>query len=125
MLSINEQLKELEFEVFRDEHPLSISLDWLAVSGNLVASPANKQTLCLSDLVKPSNRNQEWRPRLDGALLLKEAPPNILSKEADKFLNSFFRILKDNLDLPPGSPGDKPRENFSRFVKGRFALTQF
>ena len=124
VLSINEQMKELEYEVFRDEHPLTISLDWLAVNGNLVASAANKQTLTLSDLVKPSLRNQDQRPRNDGVLLLKEAQPNILSKEADKFLNSFFRILKDNLDLPPGTPGSKPRENFNRFVKGRFAFTK-
>jgi hypothetical protein len=112
-------MRELEYEVFQDEHPLTLSLDWLAVQGNLVASSINKQTLCLSDFLKPRFRDFDQNPNTERTMALVEAQPNILSKEADKFLNSFFRILKDNLETPPGAQGQKARDNFGRFVKGR------
>jgi hypothetical protein len=112
-------MRELEYEVFRDEHPIALSLDWLAVNGNLVASSINKQTLTLSDFLKPKLRELDQNQTSERNTALVEAQPNILSKEADKFLNSFFRILKDNLETPPGAQGQKARDNFGRFVKGR------
>lgn len=119
VLSIHEQMKVLEYEVFRDEHPLTLGLDWLAAHGNLIQSPSNRLTLTLSDFLKPNLRQIEAQQQSDSMMALNEAEPNILSKEADKFLNSFFRILKDNLELPPGTAGQKARDNFARFVKGR------
>lgn len=113
-------MKVLEYEVFRDEHPLVLGLDWLAAHGNLVQSPSNRLTMTLSDFMKPHLRQIDGQFHSEGTMNLNEAQPNILSKEADKFLNSFFRILKDNLELPPGTPGQKARDNFARFVKGIF-----
>jgi hypothetical protein len=117
VLVFSDELKEVEHEHFQNMYPLELGLDWLSVKGNLLDSPANKGTVCLSDASKKVVKQVSLDPKLKAdAPLIKEMQPNILSKEADKFLNSFFRILKENLE---GSSNPAiSKKNFERFVQG-------
>jgi len=116
VLVIQEHMKEVEFDHFMNRHPIELTWDWLSVGGNLLNSSANSGIVCLADTLKPPTKlpffDTKIKPEIN---LIREPQPNILSKEADKFLNSFFRILKENLEHVR-SPNAKA--NFARFVQG-------
>jgi histone H3/H4 len=121
VLVINERMKEVEFDHFENKHPIYMSLDWVAVGGKLVDCPSNKETVNLlevASVAKPSVAIEAEGKGKGEFLQSKEVEerPNILSKEADKFLNSFFRILKETteqIDLK----GNKA--NLSTLIEGR------
>lgn len=117
VLVISEQMKEVQYEHFMNRHPIELDLDWVSVNGNLVDSSENKNTISLLDGKKKLIQQQSIASENESIMpILKEPTPNILSKEADKFLHSFFRILKDNLEDTPRNP--QSDTNFNRFCEG-------
>lgn len=116
-LVIGDEMKDVEHEHFMNRYPVEISLDWVSSKGSLLNTQANKDTICLFES-KKSQKNPifELKTKIDSNLI-KEPQTNILSKEADKFLNSFFRILKENLEGAEASGASN--KNFEHFVQGR------
>lgn len=117
VLVITDQMNDLEFEHFMNKHPLELTMDWLSINGNLVNSTANKGTICHTETLKQPAKALAFDTKQKMEIpVLKESRPNILSKEADKFLNSFFRILQENLENIKNPSSSKT--NFQKFVEG-------
>lgn len=117
VMVITDEMNDLEFEHFMNKHPVELTVDWMAINGNLVNSNANKGTICHTETNKLPSKVLAFDPKLKPEMpMLKESRPNILSKEADKFLNSFFRILQENLENIKNSSSSK--SNFQKFVEG-------
>lgn len=97
-LKIKEELKKLELSHFKDIYPVGIEVDWLSVGGLV---PKTEKTLGLVSKKNPliEIENEQKLRKIDvgkgNSILVKEVAPNILSQEAEKFLNSFFRILEE------------------------------
>jgi hypothetical protein len=117
VIVITDQMNDLEFEHFMNKHPVELTLDWLSINGNLVNSSANKGTICHTEFNKLPTKVLPFDTKQKSDVpMMKESRPNILSKEADKFLNSFFRILQENLENIRNSSSAK--SNFQKFVEG-------
>ena len=55
-------------------------------------------------------------------ILVKEVSPNILSTEAEKFLNSFFRILEEQISkIDEGVD----KLGYKKFLNGKFRPCNF
>lgn len=117
VLVIIDEMNDIEFEHFMEKHPVELTMDWLTVNGNLINTTANKGAISLTE-TKQISRQLPFESKMKQEIaLIKEARPNILSKEADKFLNSFFRILQENLEQIGGN--SQAQTNFQKFVDGK------
>lgn len=122
ILTISKQLELVEHEHFQNKYPIELSIDWLTVHGTLLSTPQNRGTCSHLDLLKKPAKPDffELKPKFETTAptqIFKEIQPNILSKEADKFLNSFFRILKENLE-GFSKTVSQAKINFRRFIEG-------
>lgn len=118
VLVICDQMNDLEFEHFMNKHPIELSMDWMAINGKVVNTTANKGTVSLTDAKQAAKSLPFDAKQKVETPIIKEIRPNILSKEADKFLNSFFRILQENLE--PSHDQDTKHSNFEKLVEGSF-----
>jgi len=101
-ISIRDSMKNLELSHFMDLYPINIEFDWLSIGGNIVRTSNSLEAVSKKKQTQLKEDNIEMRvveDRKQGRLLVKEPTPNILSNEAEKFLNSFFRIIEEQVLL--------------------------
>jgi hypothetical protein len=107
-LFIKEELPNIEIS-FKNQFKTHLSFDWVMINGKV---PQQQETSTLftkksqieklEKLKLDSNNEQTFKvinPNNQSKVLIKEIAPNILSKEAEKFLTSFFKILEEQVNL--------------------------
>lgn len=117
-MSITDEIGNAETEHFLNKYPLGITVDWLAVNGKVLNSYWNRGMVQDGRVVGKmiggiAGDSKAARLDLMSNAMIKEMQPNILSKETDKFLTSFFRILQENIE----QNHSKHNHHFKRFIQ--------
>lgn len=105
-LVIKEQTINIEFENFKEVHPLRISFDWVSVHGKIPDNPntCNLRNKHRKAFVQNLEKKKEIKfksvsDNQGGQILVKQLQSNILSRETEKFFNSYLRILEEQIRL--------------------------
>lgn len=112
-LVIKDEFNNIEIE-FKSKPKIQLGFDWLMIKGKVPSQPdsgniVTKLTKNQSENKEKIDINKEITLRVlntkkegsntNSSLLIKDVAPNILSKEAEKFLSSFFKIFEEQVNL--------------------------
>ena len=106
---IKDEFNTIEVE-FKAKNRTHLNFDWIMINGKVPQQSENSDFITKQVQVESnkkalleSNNEQSLRiveSRNEGTkVLIKEIAPNILSKESEKFLTSFFKILEEQVNL--------------------------